>query len=94
MPVENTSINWSEQLSPFVTLARLTLPAQDISAADNPLLSDGLSFTPWRAPAEHQPVGQIQTVRRRVYERSSATRHQLNDQTRSEPKSPRDILAH
>jgi hypothetical protein len=93
MPVENTSINWAEQLSPFVTLARLTLPAQDISAAENPLLSDGLSFTPWRAPAEHQPVGQIQTVRRRVYERSSATRHQLNSQVRSEPKSPRDILA-
>jgi hypothetical protein len=94
MPVENTSIVWSEQLSPFVTLARLTLPAQDISSANNALLSDALSFTPWRAPAEHQPVGQIQTVRRRVYERSSITRHALNHQTRSEPKSPRDVLAH
>lgn len=93
MPVENTSIVWPEHLSPFVTLARLTLPAQDISSPENPLLSDALSFTPWRAPAEHQPVGQIQTVRRRVYERSSITRHQLNDQTRTEPKSPRDVLA-
>lgn len=92
MPVENTSVVWPEQISPFVTLARLTLPVQDISSADNPGLSDALSFTPWRAPAEHQPVGQIQTARRRVYERSSITRHELNQQTRAEPKSPRDIL--
>jgi hypothetical protein len=92
MPVENTSIPWSERLSPFVTVARLTLPAQDVSAPDNLQRADALSFTPWRTPTEHQPIGQIQTVRRRVYERSSILRHQLNGQPRHEPANPRDLL--
>ena len=92
MPVENTSIPWSERLSAFVTVARLTLPAQDVSAPENLQRADGLSFTPWRAPAEHQPVGQIQTVRKRVYERSSILRHQINGQPRHEPAAPGDIL--
>ncbi|HWG26445.1 catalase family protein [Actinospica sp.] len=91
MPVENTSVPWSEKLSPFVTVARLTLPAQDVSGPDNLARADALSFTPWRTPAEHQPVGQIQTVRRRVYERSSILRHQLNSQPRKEPAGPDDV---
>ncbi|WP_037600726.1 catalase family protein [Streptacidiphilus rugosus] len=91
-PVENTSVPWPERLSPFVTVARVNIPAQDVSAADNPARAEALSFTPWRTPAEHQPVGQIQTVRRRVYERSSALRHRLNHQARTEPTSPDDVL--
>jgi len=91
MPVENTSIPWPERLSPFVTVARLTLPAQDVSAPENPLRADALSFTPWRAPAEHQPLGQIQTVRRRVYEHSSILRHKINGQPRREPTAPGEI---
>ncbi|RSS79387.1 catalase family protein [Streptomyces sp. WAC06614] len=92
MPVENSSVPWPEQLSPFVTVARLTVPAQDISAPDNPDRADALSFTPWRTPREHQPVGEIQTVRRRVYERSSALRHELNQQLRREPVCPDAVL--
>jgi hypothetical protein len=32
MPVEETTVRWSEQLSPFVTVAKLRLPKQDIGA--------------------------------------------------------------
>lgn len=92
MPVENTSIDWLEQLSPFVTVARITVPAQDVSSPENVLRADAMSFTPWRTPAKHQPVGQIQTVRRLVYERSSIIRHQLNSQPRHEPSSPDEIM--
>lgn len=75
MPLDNAAVLWPEWLSPFVTVARLTVPAQDISAPENPDCADELSFTPWRAPASHQPVGGIQAVRRRLYERSSPLRH-------------------
>ncbi|MFE9560028.1 catalase family protein [Streptomyces sp. NPDC006487] len=92
MPVENTSVPWPERLSPFVTVARIVVPAQNLSAPDNLDRADALSFTPWRTPEEHRPVGQIQEVRRRVYERSSVLRHQLNGQPRAEPGGPDEAL--
>ncbi|MCX4784368.1 catalase family protein [Streptomyces sp. NBC_01264] len=92
MPVENTSVPWPEHLSPFVTVARIIIPAQDVSAPDNLDRADVPSFTPWRTPEEHRPVGQIQEVRRRVYERSSVLRHRLNGQVRVEPRDQDDVL--
>jgi hypothetical protein len=35
MPVEDLTVEWPEQLSPFVTVAKLCLPRQDISGKDN-----------------------------------------------------------
>lgn len=55
MPVEDTTVEWPEQLSPSVTVARLRLPQQDISGPENLAKMDALSFTPWRVTAEHAP---------------------------------------
>jgi hypothetical protein len=35
MPVENVTVHWAESLSPFVTVAKLRLPQQDIGGDDN-----------------------------------------------------------
>ncbi len=35
MPIENVTVRWPETLSPFVTVAKLRLPQQDIGGADN-----------------------------------------------------------
>ena len=75
-----------EAFSPFVTVAKVRLPAQDISGADNLERMDALSFTPWRVTAEHAPLGEIQRVRKEAYRRSSTTRHRLNGQERREPR--------
>jgi hypothetical protein len=87
MPVEDLTVEWAEILSPFVTVAKLRLPRQDIAGDENLAKMDAMSFTPWRCPEEHRPLGSIQRARKEVYRQSSILRHQLNNQTRREPTS-------
>ena len=64
MPVQDVTVEWLEALSPFVTVAKVRVPPQDISGPDNLEPMDALSFTPWRVTAEHAPLGEIQRVRK------------------------------
>ena len=92
MPVEDVTVEWPEQLSAFVTVAKLRIPQQDISDDDNLEKMDALSFTPWRVTAEHAPLGNIMRARKEVYRHSSILRHKLNQQERTEPRSADQVL--
>ena len=88
MPVEDASVAWPEDESPYRPVARLTFPVQDpYSPARRVYGDEVLSFTPWHGLVEHQPLGSIQRVRRPVYEDSSVERHELNVRPRTEPTS-------
>jgi hypothetical protein len=93
MPVEDVTVQWPESLSPFVTVAKLRIPQQDISGDDNLEKMDALSFAPWRVTAEHTPLGNIMRARKEVYRHSSILRHKLNQQERTEPRSADQVLA-
>lgn len=92
MPVDNTSVKWPEELSPWVTVARVDLPRQDIGEDDNLVAADSTSITPWRSREEHRPLGEIQRVRQEVYRRSSIERHRINGQERREPSGSAELL--
>lgn len=92
MPVEDTTVEWPEQLSPYVTVAKLRIPQQDISAEDNLEMVDTLSFNPWRVTAEHAPLGSIMRARLEVYRHASILRHKLNQQPLAEPRSADELL--
>ncbi|MEU2621446.1 catalase family protein [Streptomyces sp. NPDC007157] len=92
MPVEDVTVEWPEELSPSVTVAKLRIPQQDISGEDNLRKLDALSLNPWRVTAEHRPLGNIMRVRKEVYRNSSILRHKLNNQERKEPRSADDVL--
>lgn len=92
MPIEDLTVEWPESLSPFVTVARLRIPQQDISGPDNLDKVDSLSFTPWRVTAEHAPLGNIMQARKEIYRHSSLLRHALNHQRRAEPASADEVL--
>jgi hypothetical protein len=87
MPVQDVTVEWPEQLSPAVTVAKLRIPRQDISGDNNLVKMDSLSFSPWRVTAEHAPLGEIMRMRKEVYRRASILRHRLNKQDRREPMS-------
>jgi hypothetical protein len=92
MPIENTSIEWSEKLSPFTKIATIHIPKQDISSPVNLDIADRISISPWRTRDDHIPMGEIMTVRREVYRRSAELRRQINQQPQREPSSPNEVF--
>ena len=85
MPIENPTIEWSEKDSPFIPVARITIPVQAFTTPEQLKFCENLSFTPWHAIPEHQPLGGINRVRKTVYGTISRVRHELNDDKRYEP---------
>jgi len=88
MPIEDASIEWSQQESPYQAIAKITIPVQEAySPARHVYVDEVLSFNAWQCLAEHRPLGSIQRVRRQVYEASSRYRHEMNQQPKVEPRS-------
>lgn len=92
MPIQNTSIEWSEMLSPFTKIAIIHIPKQDISSPANLDVADRISISPWRTRDDHVPMGEIMTLRREVYRRSAEVRRQINQQPQKEPSSPNEVF--
>ncbi|MGA9890092.1 MAG: hypothetical protein WBQ31_21500, partial [Candidatus Acidiferrales bacterium] len=92
MPIQNTSIEWSEMLSPFTKIAIIHIPKQDISSPANLDVADRISISPWRTRDDHVPMGEIMTLRREVYRRSAEVRRQINQQPQKEPSSPNELI--
>ena len=87
-PVENASKIWSEEVSPFVTVARIRARSQTTwSEARSAAVDDGLSFSPWHGLAAHQPLGSVMRLRKRAYEMSARFRAEHNGRSIEEPRS-------
>jgi hypothetical protein len=79
MPIEDASALWDEKLSPFVTVATLTAPAQLSWSPDRGRYGDDqLRFSPWTGLAAHRPLGSINRARKPTYEASSGFRADFN----------------
>ena len=94
MPIEDASAKWPEDPSPYVAVARITVPAQDswgegkVGAID-----EGITFSPWRGLLAHQPLGSVMRSRRRAYESSAAFRRQHTGLPLSEPRGADELPA-
>ena len=85
MPIEDPTLEWSENDSPFIPVARITIPAQDFTSSEQLEFCENLSFTPWHAIPEHRPLGGINRMRKTVYDTISRVRHELNSIEQHEP---------
>lgn len=75
MPIEDASVEWPQEQSPFVAVARISAGLQ--TAWDDersPAIDEDVSFDPWRGLAAHRPLGSINRVRRAAYAASAAAR--------------------
>ena len=88
-PVDRATERWEEKIAPFVTVARLDIPAQDIDQPGQAAYGEGLAFSPWRTLYENRPLGSIADARRISYPASAAVRRSLNGQSMQEPEQPR-----
>jgi hypothetical protein len=88
MPLEDASVEWPEELSPYVTVARLRAAPQ-VAYSDKLAheIDEGMQFNPWHALAAHRPLGSIMRVRKAVYAMSKRFRAERNGVEIAEPRN-------
>jgi hypothetical protein len=92
MPIEDASVTWPEQQSPFMPVARISVPAQPAwTEARAAAIDDGMAFNPWHALAAHRPLGSIMRARRIVYDAMSRVRARQNKISIAEPRALPDL---
>ena len=88
MPIEDASVLWPEEQSPYVAVARIRMPRQSAwDTARQDAIDDGMAFSPWHGLAAHRPLGSVMRVRRAVYPESAAFRGSRNGCPMHEPRS-------
>ena len=73
-PIEDGTRVWD---APFVTIARLTLPKQDLASEHGrevAALIERLSFDPWHAGVDFRPLGSLMRARNHAYRLSTMER--------------------
>jgi hypothetical protein len=88
-PVDRATVRWESSISPFVPIARIDIPQQDINAPGQSAYGEALAFSPWRTLHENRPLGSIADARRIAYPASAALRRSVNGQSLEEPAQPR-----
>jgi len=104
MPCDNPTKVWSERRSPFRRVATLRIPRQVFWPASGmpPAIltatsrmaevGENLSFTPWHALTAHEPLGDINRARGKIYAAISDYRHGRNHAPRPDPLAEYDAL--
>ena len=94
MPVEDASVPWPEDASPYVAVARITLPPQDAHSPARAAYFDGvLSFRPGHSLRAHRPLGSVMRARLAVYPALSNYRHQHAGVHEQEPSGLDEVPA-
>ena len=76
-PIEDASVDWPEEVAPYITVGVLTLPAQDPRSESGKALAAAIetaAFDPWSALMDHRPLGEVMRARKVVYFQSQSGR--------------------
>jgi hypothetical protein len=92
MPIEDSSVEWPEDRSPYRTVATITAPRQ-VAWDDEKsrAIDDGQSFSPWHGLAAHRPLGSIMRLREAAYRSSARFRSEHNGCPMHQPKKFEDV---
>ena len=89
MPVEDASVEWPEDQSPYRRVAKLVLPAQNAyDPARQDVVDHQMSFSPAHSLAAHRPLGSIMRARMAVY---PALANMRRSENANKPLEPSDI---
>jgi hypothetical protein len=84
-PIEDAFVEWDESATPFISVARITIPQQTFDTEAQNEFCENMSLNPWHARKEHRPLGNMNRARKIVYDRISKFRHSKNQLPRTEP---------
>jgi hypothetical protein len=76
-PIEDASVDWSDDASPYVDVADLVIEPQDVASPAGVAFAQQVEaavFDPWQAVAAHRPLGEVMRARKAVYFASQKTR--------------------
>jgi hypothetical protein len=76
MPIEDASVEWSEEASPFRPVARIRIPMQNIEESSRMGRCEETAFNPWHSLTEHRPLGSLNRARREIYPAMAEFRRQ------------------
>lgn len=65
-PIENATVEWKEEDSPYVQVARIRIPRQQVAASGTGSC-EKFAFNPWHSLVEHRPLGNLNRARRAIY---------------------------
>ena len=85
-PVEDASVEWPQDVSPFEKVATLKMPRQD--SWDEQLVqkvNETLHFSPWTGVMDHLPMGNVNRARQETYRHSVRFRAEKNGCPIQEP---------
>lgn len=75
MPIEDASVIWDEEQSPFQPVATITMQQQLFDQPAALAQCERMSFNPWQSLPQHKPLGRMNAVRRIVYDRAEKFRN-------------------
>lgn len=79
MPVEDASVEWDEDVSPYRAVGRITVEPQLSMGTDLAgQIDEQTFFSPWHGLAAHRPLGSVNRSRRHAYEMSAEFRARFN----------------
>ena len=85
MPIEDTTIEWPEKLSPLIKIATINIPKQTFDSKAQMDFAENSYFSAWHSLPEHRPLGSINRARRFAYDQLSKFRLKRNKLPRLEP---------
>jgi hypothetical protein len=85
MPIEDATVKWPEQLSPYLPVARLRLLAEKFTSDEQLGFADVLRYNPWHSLPEHKPLGNSNRARRQMYWELARLRQAMNQVQHIEP---------
>jgi hypothetical protein len=85
MLIEDATQLWNESESAFVSVAKVEISKQSFDTAKQNEYCENLSFNPWHALPDHEPLGSLNRARKVIYQTISKFRHDHNKAKREEP---------
>lgn len=92
MPIEDSSVVWSEDVSPYLPIARIIAKPQIAwSPYRSQVVDNGMMFSPWHGIKSHRPLGSVMRLRKVTYEMSKHAQAMPNGKSIPEPTDLDDL---
>jgi hypothetical protein len=66
-PIEDATVEWKPDESPYVPVARIRIPRQKIDDPARVAACEERAFNPWHSLPEHKPLGSMNRARKEIY---------------------------